>query len=77
MSIKKGTIPPRYDETFKSGAVKMVTAQGRPSREVAAELGTATVNPLLSNSPATKYSPAFPVLILYFICITSILSYHS
>ena len=39
MSIKKGTIPPRYDETFKSGAVKMVTAQGRPSREVAAELG--------------------------------------
>ena len=25
MSIKKGTMPPRYDETFKSGAIKMVT----------------------------------------------------
>ena len=39
MSIKKGTIPPRYDEVFKAGAVKMVTEQGRPSKEVAAELG--------------------------------------
>ena len=39
MSIKKGTMPPRYDETFKSGAIKMVTEQGRPSKEVAAELG--------------------------------------
>ena len=36
---KKGTMPPRYDETFKSGAIKMVTEQGRPSKEVAAELG--------------------------------------
>jgi len=39
MSTKKGTIPPRYDEAFKTGAVKMVTEQGRPSKEVAAELG--------------------------------------
>lgn len=39
MSLKKGTIPPRYDEAFKAGAVKMVTEQGRPSKEVAAELG--------------------------------------
>lgn len=39
MSIKKGTIPPRYDEAFKAGAVKMVVDQGRPSKEVAAELG--------------------------------------
>ena len=39
MSIKKGTMPPRYDEAFKTGAVKMVTEQGRPSKEVAAELG--------------------------------------
>lgn len=31
MSIKKGTMPPRYDEAFKAGAVKMVTEQG-PSR---------------------------------------------
>ena len=37
MSIKKGTMPPRYDEAFKSGAIKMVTEQGRPSKEVAAE----------------------------------------
>ena len=27
------------DEAFKAGAVRMVTEQGRPSREVAAELG--------------------------------------
>ena len=39
MSIKKGTMPPRYDDSFKSGAIKMVTEQGRPSKEVAAELG--------------------------------------
>lgn len=39
MSIKKGTMPPRYDEAFKAGAVKMVTEQGRPLKEVAAELG--------------------------------------
>ena len=39
MSIKKGTMPPRYDEAFKSGAIKMVTEQGRPSKEVASELG--------------------------------------
>ena len=39
MSTKKGTIPPRYDEAFKTGAVKMVTEQGRPSKEVATELG--------------------------------------
>ena len=39
MSIKKGTMPPSYDDAFKSGAIKMVTEQGRPSKEVAAELG--------------------------------------
>ena len=39
MSIKKGTMPPRYDEAFKAGAVKMVTEQGRPAKEVASELG--------------------------------------
>ena len=31
--------PPRYDEAFKTGAVKMVVEQQRPSREAAAELG--------------------------------------
>ena len=39
MSIKKGAMPPRYDDAFKSGVIKMVTEQGRPSKEVAAELG--------------------------------------
>lgn len=36
---KKGTPPPRYDEAFKAGAIRMVTEQGRPSTEVAKELG--------------------------------------
>lgn len=39
MSVKKGTIPPRYDEAFKDGAVKMVTEQGRSVKEAATELG--------------------------------------
>ena len=33
MSIKKRTISTRYDEAFKAGVVKMVTEQGRPSKE--------------------------------------------
>lgn len=36
---KKGIAPPRYDEAFKAGAIRMVTEQGRPSTEVAKELG--------------------------------------
>lgn len=36
---KKGAPPPRYDEAFKIGAIRLVTEQGRPSREVAQELG--------------------------------------
>ena len=36
---KKGKAPPRYDDAFKAGAVRLVTEQGRPSREVAQELG--------------------------------------
>lgn len=39
MSIKKGTVPPRYDEAFKAGAVKMVTEQARQIKDVANELG--------------------------------------
>jgi transposase len=35
---RKGA-PPRYDEAFRAGAIKLVTEHGRPSREVAAELG--------------------------------------
>ncbi len=36
---KKGTPPSRYDEAFKTGAVRLVTEQGRQPREVAKELG--------------------------------------
>ena len=36
---RKHVAPPQYDEAFKAGAVRLVTEQGRPSREVAAELG--------------------------------------
>lgn len=36
---KKQGAPPRYDEAFKAGAVRMVTEQGRSSTEVAKELG--------------------------------------
>lgn len=39
MGNRKGQAPPRYDEAFKEGAIRLVTEQGRPSREVAAELG--------------------------------------
>ena len=38
---KKGT-PRRYDDAFKEGAVRLVTEQGRPSKEVAQELGICT-----------------------------------
>ena len=36
---KKGMAPPRYDEAFKAGAVRLVTEQGRQPTEVAKELG--------------------------------------
>jgi transposase len=36
---KKKGAPPRYDEAFRQGAIQLVTEQGRPSTEVAAELG--------------------------------------
>ena len=41
MSVKerKHIAPPRYDEAFKAGAIRMVIGQERPSREVAKELG--------------------------------------
>ena len=42
---RKHTAPPRYDEAFKAGAVRMVTEQGRPSREVVAELGVCIDTP--------------------------------
>ncbi len=36
---KKGTPPPRYDEAFKAGAVRLVAEQGRQPTDVAKELG--------------------------------------
>lgn len=36
---KKGTPPPRYDEAFKTGAVRLVTEQGHQPADVAKELG--------------------------------------
>ena len=44
MRTKEGkqTAPPRYDEEFKAGAVRMVIEQGRPSHEVAKALGICT-----------------------------------
>lgn len=37
--MKKGAPPPRYDEAFKAGAVRMVTEQRQESKEVARDLG--------------------------------------
>ncbi len=39
MGIAKGKLPPRYAQAFKDGAVKLVVEQGRPSKEVAKDLG--------------------------------------
>jgi len=36
---KKGTPPPRYDEAFKTGAVRLVTEQGHQPTEASKELG--------------------------------------
>jgi len=36
---KEGTPPPRYDDAFKAGAVRLVIGQGRQPVEVAKELG--------------------------------------
>ncbi len=36
---KKGTPPPRYDDAFKTGAVRLVIEQGRQPVEMAKELG--------------------------------------
>ena len=36
---QKRIAPPQYDEAFKAGAIRMVTERGRPSTEVAKELG--------------------------------------
>ncbi len=36
---KKGIAPPWYDEEFKEGVIRLIAGRGRPSKEVAAELG--------------------------------------
>lgn len=38
----KRETPRKYDDAFKEGAIRPVTEQGRPSREVAQELGICT-----------------------------------
>lgn len=35
----KGQPPPRYDEAFRQGAIRLVTEQNRSPQEVARELG--------------------------------------
>ena len=39
MAVKKGNAPPRYDEAFKIGAIKLVVDGGRSPKEVGQELG--------------------------------------
>jgi transposase len=36
---RKGQPPPRYDEAFRQGAIRLVTEQNRSPQEVAQELG--------------------------------------
>ena len=36
---QKGIAPPRYDEAFRAGAIRLVTEERRPAKEVAQELG--------------------------------------
>ena len=54
---RKHPAPPRYDEAFKAGAVRMVTEQGRPSREVAADLGFSSDTPRCGLTAAVSSSP--------------------
>ena len=42
MKERKHEAPPRYDAAFKEGAIRLVTEEGRPMREVAEELGICT-----------------------------------
>jgi len=52
LKVKRKGTPPRYDEAFKTGAIQLVVEQGRPSREVARELGICidTLRSWLKNS---------------------------
>ena len=56
MPIQKGTMPPRYDEAFKAGAVKMVTGQGRSVKEIV-ELGIC-INTLRSWLKCADFHPS-------------------
>ena len=57
---EKGLAPPRYDEAFKAGTVRMVTEQGRPSVEVARELGICidTLRSWLKTAAGVSTGPA-------------------
>lgn len=57
MPIQKGTMPPRYDEAFKKGAVKMVAEQGCSFKEVATELGIC-IDTLLFLLKRTGFQPS-------------------
>ena len=57
MGISKGKLPPRYDQAFKDGAVKLVVEQGRPSKEVAKDLGICT-DTLRNWLKATGFQPS-------------------
>ena len=39
MKERKHKTLPRYDAAFKEGAIRLVTQEGRPMREIAQELG--------------------------------------
>lgn len=58
-SVKRGA-PPRYDDSFKAGAVSMVTEQGRSIRQVALELGICidTLRSWLKNAGCLTASPS-------------------
>ena len=48
--------PPRYDDAFRDGAIRLVVEQHRPAREVAAELGIC-IDPLKSWLKAAGVHP--------------------
>lgn len=53
---QKGVAPPRYDEAFKAGAIRLVTEGNHPPKEVAQELGICidTLRSWLKNAGASS-----------------------
>ena len=56
MKERKHEAPPRYDAAFKEGAIRLVTEEGRPMREVAEELGICTDCPLPGKIDTKKHT---------------------